>query len=295
MRVRLGKLPVNLRDDLSLTLKSYTVALLTLRSENGGESAEFVGTGTLVSFRANYFVLTAAHVWKLLERSPSIIMSLPDYRSRFVIETSTISPTVVHQVESEEWGPDMALLKLPLPLISRIRAHKNFRNLDKQELPYRRRAPSLRWGFVGLTGIPAERGRIRERTLVIKGSLFMSVIGKRWRRGPHDYFDIPARDIGVDDVPRSFGGVSGGGLWHIILRRSRKTGVLSWGKRLIGVAFYQSPVHRGKRFIRCHGPRSLFTMALGSFVLPNTRLKPAVGRVTLPARVAGRAPRPPAA
>jgi hypothetical protein len=102
----------------------------------------------------------------------------------------------------------------------------------------------------------------------LKGVVFLSAIEKRHWRGTYDYYDAAVREISSGEVPGSFGGVSGGGLWHIHLRPSQSTGKFSWDRSLIGLAFYQSPVRRDCRFIRCHGRRSLYVKALGSLALP---------------------------
>jgi len=64
-------------------------------------------------------------------------------------------------------------------------------------------------------------------------------------------------DTTAADAPKSFGGVSGGGLWRILAYISPTTGKIDWLQRLKGVAFYEFPPKDGGRVLRCHGPSSL--------------------------------------
>lgn len=63
------------------------------------------------------------------------------------------------------------------------------------------------------------------------------------------------------DTPKSFGGVSGGGLWRIMVYISPTTGKIDWSQRLKGMAFYEFPLKDGARVFRCHGPSSLSAVA----------------------------------
>ena len=57
-------------------------------------------------------------------------------------------------------------------------------------------------------------------------------------------------------IPESFGGMSGGGLWHVVPSESAPTG--EFKLELEGVAFYQSAPTDGRRVIRCHGRQSIY-------------------------------------
>ncbi len=102
----------------------------------------------------------------------------------------------------------------------------------------------------------------------VKGrALFSGVRQTHWRNG-YDYLDLSAK-LELPDVPSSFGGVSGGGLWEVGLSMT-KSGTISWdGKRQFrGVAFWQSSPCNGRRVIRCQGPLSIFEKAWGLLALP---------------------------
>src|SRR5438034_11842947 len=82
-RLKLRDLHEDLRQDICLTLKQYTVPLVGLRRELDGEIGELCGSGTLVTARSAYYILTASHVWHELSKFPALGMSLADYKSRF--------------------------------------------------------------------------------------------------------------------------------------------------------------------------------------------------------------------
>jgi hypothetical protein len=76
-------------------------------------------------------------------------------------------------------------------------------------------------------------------------------------RGEFDYHDFDI-DLSLPG-PRSFGGVSGGGLWRVWLYRTTPDGEIDWKISLHGVAFYELPIVNERRIIRCHGGRSVET------------------------------------
>ena len=79
-------------------------------------------------------------------------------------------------------------------------------------------------------------------------------------RGEHDYYDFEVITE-REGMPKSFGGFSGGGLWRVLVYHSPLTDKIDWAQRLKGVIFWQSPLVEGKRMIRCHGPKSILSLA----------------------------------
>ncbi len=79
---------------------------------------------------------------------------------------------------------------------------------------------------------------------------------KRQDRDGLDYLDFEM-DLRFRGLPRNFGGVSGGGLWRVLLYCSPETDEIDWKMSLHGVAYYQLPIVDKHRDIRCHGPVSI--------------------------------------
>ncbi len=84
----------------------------------------------------------------------------------------------------------------------------------------------------------------------------MQVDAPRHTRGDFDYIDFDV-DVSFPGIPRNFGGVSGGGLWKVLIYRSASPGEIDWLRVLEGVAFHQSDLANGHRIIRCHGEQSI--------------------------------------
>ena len=83
---------------------------------------------------------------------------------------------------------------------------------------------------------------------------------KQYRtRGRYDYFDLGI-DTSSPGMPKRFTGMSGGGLWKVLVYRSRSTGRIDWVRRLEGVAFFELLDDTDRVVIRCHGPKSVRAM-----------------------------------
>jgi hypothetical protein len=76
-----------------------------------------------------------------------------------------------------------------------------------------------------------------------------------------DYFDFDVFYNERTQSPHSFGGVSGGGLWQVLIAQDENGQVLLKETILSGVAFYQSPLVDKKRIIKCHGRQSIYKQA----------------------------------
>ena len=81
------------------------------------------------------------------------------------------------------------------------------------------------------------------------------------RDGEFDYIDAEAQLDDEDGNPKSLGGMSGGGLWAIPVRR--KAGDPPGSEyfetvRFGGVIFWESDPAKDPRFLRAHGPISIY-------------------------------------
>jgi hypothetical protein len=120
------------------------------------------------------------------------------------------------------------------------------------------------WAIVGMVG---ERSTIthhpqqRMATADIQAKAFFAGGCELEERGGYDYVTARAK-TSLPDVPTSFKGVSGGGLWQVDLSMKKSTGVLEAGRyHFRGVAFWEEPQPPNEIAIRCHGPRSIFEKA----------------------------------
>jgi hypothetical protein len=154
----------------------------------------------------------------------------------------------------ERMGPDLLFLRIPTEYVGRIEAVKSFYSLDRDR-------PQVKLGVevLFLMGAPGEFGKYtpQHAELNINGFQF-DANALPHRHGEFDYLDSK-EDTKFPGVPKSFGGVSGGGLWRVQIFDSPDPGKLDWKWFLQGVAFWQIPQPDEHMTVRCHGPESIQT------------------------------------
>jgi len=249
----------DLRERIVRSIGSSSVALIALVDDRASHRLELAGSGTLVVVNGVYYILTAAHVWEeVLKSALRLGITMTDnIDHKSWIDINAIIPTVCKQDGSKwtEWGPDLALLRVPPEYVGGIEAFHVFEDVATPGKPMN---VACLESWV-LTGAPKELGTFSalRAELQISGTF---VSPRYHRRGEHDYFDV-LMDTKAPDTPKSFGGVSGGGLWRIMAYISPTTGKIDWSQRLKGMAFYEFPQKDGARVLRCHGPSSLSAVA----------------------------------
>lgn len=242
-------------------LAHHTVGLVKM-SEDGLAASSLAGSGTLVSVGPMSGLLTAAHVVKCLGNKGQVGFVHFDGRGQVhkpVIDLAVLERLTICGETFGPNGPDLAFLRLPLSTVATLQARSNFLNLLAQGDTARCPEPpadTLMTAVVGVVGEWTENLRhksfesIKRFTLLAAGGRIAS---KREHNG-HDLLDFE-RVLPKDQlVPSSYGGVSGGGLWRVYVCQSEQ--IIE--TRLLGFAFYQSPLSEGSRLITCHGPRSVY-------------------------------------
>ncbi len=254
--IPLREIPEDLLYELRERVWAYTASAF---AAEGGRPL-YVGTVTCVAAAGQSYLLTAAHVWRTV-RGARFALSLESDRLLVPVPKDFVDPIVFGTTVSE-WGPDLALVRLPDPVARDIRQIKTFYNIDKRRRPSGERPP-FETGLWALIGAPAEQSNFEEREPVLKVTLLASVVASAQERDGFDYVDLSYNHEGRADLPRSYGGISGSGLWHLPISRSA-SGAFSWSGevQLEGVAFYQQPAGTQEGVIRCHGRKSLYDRAL---------------------------------
>ena len=216
------------------------------------------------------YLLTAAHVWRKL-RGDRFALSLEADRLLVPIQTSLVEPIVLSGPEFGEWGPDLALIRIPDLVARDIRQVKAFYNVDKRR-PSAAKPPDYASGVWAVLGAPEEQSTFGEKEAVLKISLFASVVASAQVRDGFDYVDLSYFHEDRPDLPRSYGGISGSGLWRLPISRA-EGGAIEWNGELHleGVAFYQRPVGPVEGVIRCHGRTSVFERAVDEALNAQTK------------------------
>ena len=246
-----------LRQNIVRNLGSSTVALFAVFGDLGKEQIKLAGSGSLIFIGNSYYILTAAHVWKYITTAAKLGITLTDnINHRHLIDVAALVPTTCDSAASgwNEWGPDLALLRIPHEHVGGIMAFMVFEDVKAAPKPLHVECLE---GWV-VVGTPGDLGTFTQSHAEVQ------IVGRfvdpqLHYRGEYDYYDFEM-DSSSADLPKSWGGLSGGGLWRVMVYWSRESGKIDWAKRLKGVAFWEFPIKSGYRVVRAHGPKSIATV-----------------------------------
>ena len=241
-----------LREGVVRSLGDYTVALLAI-CNGSSERLALAGTGTLVVIEKAHFILTARHVWdEVLSKADQIGLTLkPEIDHKYAVAREEFAVFGLRKpAEWNEWGPDLILLRIPAESVGEIGRVKSYLNLQG-----RREINGEVLEVMVLMGTPAALGEFTDTHAELQITGMFLGPEKVQERDGFDYLDYEI-DLSFPEVPRNFGGVSGGGVWSVYLYCSQE-GEIDWKMSFHGTAFYQLPIVDEHRPIRCHGPNSI--------------------------------------
>jgi hypothetical protein len=237
--------------------RSAVVIVAVTKSANGFR-LEQAGTGTLVIADGVHFILTAAHVWEeVLRRADKIGITIRTGRelpNEFLMDVAAITPCALPKTGGwDEWGPDIILLRIPPFYVGTIQAFRSFYRLNGP-------APTLTdtdhveiWM---LCGAPQALGEFAQTKAHLNARTFQVIEVARHNRDEFDYTDFLVH-WSSSQISPNFGGVSGGGLWKVLVCAEPSTGKVDWVASLEGVAFYHVSTVGDHGVLRCHGPKSI--------------------------------------
>ena len=169
--------------------------------------------------------------------------------------------------QSDTYGPDLAFIKLPPgKFLNEIQGRLSFLNvtLDSENQLIRAMDQNSFMAFVGFPAVEQAKGEPQlgfAQVDVLNGFAFFTGQENQERRDGFDYLEVGVSRTPVNVAPKSFGGVSGGGLWRLPIRRRKDdppgTEYID-GYHFAGVIFFQSPIINEHQFLRAHGPESLY-------------------------------------
>ncbi|MFQ5965936.1 MAG: hypothetical protein ACE5KZ_16850 [Candidatus Scalinduaceae bacterium] len=250
-------------EKISIQLYHYQIGLVKLKRTNSSEDAIPAGSGTLVEIDGLYAILTAQHVIKELPKSGDIgLMISPDIEKP-IVKSEFLNKIEVARGSIESEGPDLGIILLPSPIVGQLKAKKSFYNLSLKRDKILSDPPKNYKGIWFLCGMPAEmtttEGPSKGFNVIKRFTLFCGAarVKKEYSKGEYDYFVVDAHYNETNQLPESFGGISGGGLWQVILKQ-QKGKVEAEEMILSGVVFYQSPLSNNIRLLKCHGRRSIY-------------------------------------
>lgn len=262
--------------EINRRIAGFSTSLIAIKEDSHGGTPEWGASGTLIKVRDWPCILTAQHVVRRLKQYEELALVIKTGAHRFSIPMDHLTVLEITERLEDEWGPDLAALLLPRDRGKEIEARgKAFFNLDLHHsdidlslfpneesaviLPRNPSTPLLLWA---VSGVPAERSEFGQRISRVRGVTGVSGLVQQTLRGGFQYLDVGVLYEAGTEPPKSFQGMSGGGLWLMPYNRSSE-GVLSWSGRalLAGVAFYETDREPNPKFVRCHGPLDVYGRA----------------------------------
>jgi hypothetical protein len=264
---RISDLPNELLSETTTSILNHLVGLIRIGSKESPDTIQLIGSGTLVQLDDTFGILTAEHVLKAIPLQGHLGIILPyfDREHRYSIDISHIIKMPIARGDNDCDGPDLAFIQLPQPYIGQIKAHGTFYNLSYCRNEVINDPIDIKTGMWAVSGYPDEYTKEIESIggfdgiMKCEGNCLFGSIEKPYSSGDFDYIEMPA-DYS-NDVPVSFGGVSGGGLWHIVLEQTPQGNIKVKSIILSGVAFYQSALENNTRSLKCHWLMSVYQVA----------------------------------
>jgi len=250
---------------------AYTIAFLRNGDEGKPHETELQGTGVLVAAGSKRGIVTADHVAQILPRNARIPLFLQRTSQVHSIDHTGVSIVRIARGSDAAMGPDLAVVKLAPHLAGSLAAVKSFHSLDNARSRVRDGQFDIKDGFWLAQGFINERisvGPDRSENGFTKYFYNFSGIGGPDTidvAGRFDYMEFPVSHEARADSPRSFGGMSGGGIWQLPLRRNGSA-IEHLHPVLAGVMFYQHPTTDAICGIKGHGPRSIYEAVYDTLV-----------------------------
>lgn len=255
--------------EIARSILNHLVGLIRIRKGKSSDDIQLIGSGTLVYVDNVFGILTAHHVLEAIPASGTLGIILPYHNKehRYTIEISHVTRIPIARGRSDSDGPDIAFIRLPQSYVGQIKAFGTFYSLEHDIGEILNSPIDNNIGLWGISGYPdeykkeIESGGSFDGVMKYEADCLFGSIDKCYSSGEFDYIEIPV-DY-QNDLPISFGGVSGGGLWHIILEQPPQGNIRVQRIIFSGVAFYQSALENRFRSLKCHGRRSVYQIAYG--------------------------------
>src|SRR5262249_34189951 len=148
-------------------LWTYTVSLFRLDRDPPAHS----GAATCVAASGASHLLTASHVWEALLVN-GFAVSLEADRPLISIDRQVVETKAVFPSGPKEWGPDLALIRLPDAIARDIRQLKAFYDLVRDRPDPEPSRGCEQMNLWAVLGAPAEQSKHSPGETVLNLSLF---------------------------------------------------------------------------------------------------------------------------
>jgi hypothetical protein len=263
-QIKLGDIPQELLMDISKTVRFHTMAFMRADVSN----QQLLGSGVLVSAGGVRAILTAHHVLDVLPTSGRIgVFLTPGGAPESIDVSGTTFLRIACGVQAGE-GPDLGAIVLAPSIASAIAAKKTFVNLDLLREVVLRTQP-----HVHDDGTWFAQGYLEEESVVERNGARIDFFLHNFTGvgapdmianiGEHDYVDFLVSYEARHTMPRSWGGMSGGGLWQVLLRDAG--GRINYDRPVLaGILFYQHPTSADTCGVKGHSWRSVYDVAFSA-------------------------------
>lgn len=256
----------SLLKEIVTELSRFSVGFVTLVDRHGKEDMILAGSGTLVQVHDRFGILTADHVLQNLTGTQVgvILPSLgPEAPHRILIHMGNAQKLHIGPATRTASGPDLGVCILHANDVARLETWSVFYNLSKRRERVLQNPRDLNAGGWFLCGAPdewtTETKPVRAFTKIntFRGFCGAAVVTTERVASEFDYLDVDIAPNGRYEGPSNYQGVSGGGLWQVVLEeREGQIRIVEY--LLSGVAFYQLFENNLPCTIVCHGRRSIY-------------------------------------
>src|SRR5262249_4413642 len=154
-------------------------------------------------------------VWSTLQSFDRLALTLRENEPHcFTIPLEHITAHSLGPGQPPEWGPDLCFVRIPDNYIGTIKTSRVFYNLASRKESALAEPVDYNFGLWVLMGVPAVESVLTETFADLK---FFGGISNVYAVHERDGFDFIDVRINLHlDLPSTFGGMSGGGLWQVI-------------------------------------------------------------------------------
>jgi len=269
----LKDVPKSVDFKISKALVDYSVAVCRVCGNNTNTFTA-LGSGTFVIRDGMHGILTAYHCLHACTPALSIgangqdTLLLMVTRSRCVIigpNDARERPLAIPQ--SDEFGPDLTFIEIfSGPKLDLLKAIVSFWNIDQKHHDIAKELCATK-ALIVEAGFP----QVHYRTTIvgsdihhdIKHMVFVGALGDQdiSEQGNWDYIKLSCNYKVSEELPETFKGVSGGGIWAVRLQVTKNDDWMVKDYCLVGVAFYETEVSDNRRDLRGHFIKTIYETA----------------------------------
>lgn len=168
--------------------------------------------------------------------------------------------------------PDLAVIVFLQIDIGWLKAIKSFKNISRfrQDMlsePFDPDHPNcVLSGILDIKTKVIGPARGYNKVYVYENILGLTRIEKYRTLDDFDYIEVSVIYENGTDLPKVFGGISGGGVWRVKIEQTENGKYRSYDPILSGVAFWGTPEKENRLHIICHGWRSIYNATYNAVI-----------------------------